>query len=222
MTAFAPVLERALARAGGTQALEEMLPAAKDARALRRRGDDRYLSQMSLRIFRAGLRHAMVDDRWPAFEAVFKRFEPRRVVSFSDEDVEALMGDKRLIRHWAKLRSVRDNAAAMVAIAEAHGSFGAYLADWDASDTVGLWADLGKRFSQLGGASGPRFLRMVGKDTFVLTPDVVRALAGLGVVQKKPTAKRDLAVVQSAFNGWAEETGRELCQLSRILALSLG
>ncbi len=222
MREFAPVLARALARAGGARALERMLPSAKSARALRALGDDRYLSQMSLRIFRAGLRHAMVDARWPEFEKVFKRFEPRRVVAFSDEDVEALMGDKRLIRHWAKLRSVRDNAAAMVALAEEHGSFGAYLADWDGADIVGLWADLAKRFSQLGGASGPSFLRMVGKDTFLLTGDVVRALIGLGVVQKKPTAKKDLGAVQAAFNGWVDETGRELCQLSRILALSVG
>ena len=222
MKAFAPVLERALARTGGERALRDMLPAAKDAPSLRALGDDRYLSQMSLRIFRAGLRHAMVTDRWPAFETVFKRFEPRKVVAFSDEDVEALMGDKRLIRHWGKLRSVRDNAAAMVAIGETHGSFGDYLADWGGADTVGLWSDLAKRFSQLGGASGPSFLRMVGKDTFLLTDDVVRALVNLGVVQKKPTAKRDLALVQIAFNQWAEETGRELCQLSRILALSHG
>ncbi len=222
MTSFAPVLERALTRAGGEPALQEMLPTAKSVRALRALGDDRYLSQMSLRIFRAGLRHAMVDDRWPAFETVFKRFEPRKVVAFSDEAVEALMSDKRLIRHWGKLRSVRDNAAAMVAIAKAHGSFGTYLTDWDGSDTVGLWSDLAKRFSQLGGASGPSFLRMVGKDTFLLTNDVVRGLVDLEVVQKKPTAKRDLGLVQAAFNEWAEETGREFCQLSRILALSIG
>ena len=120
MKAFAPVLERALARAGGPKALEEMSPSARSARALRALGDDRYLSQMSLRIFRAGLRHAMVDDRWPTFEAVFKGFEPRRVVAFADEDVEKLMGDKRLIRHWGKLRSVRDNAAAIVALGETH------------------------------------------------------------------------------------------------------
>ena len=81
MKKFAPVLERALARAGGAEALERMLPSAKSARALRARGDDRYLSQMSLRIFRAGLRHAMVDERWPTFEKVFKRFEPRRVIA---------------------------------------------------------------------------------------------------------------------------------------------
>jgi 3-methyladenine DNA glycosylase Tag len=117
---------------------------------------------------------------------------------------------------------VRDNAAAIVALGQAHGSFGSYLADWDAADTVGLWADLAKRFSQLGGASGPSFLRMVGKDTFLLTNDVVRALIVLGVVQKKPTAKKDLGAVQAAFNEWGKETGRELCQLSRILALSLG
>ena len=222
MRKFAPVLGRALARAGGAEALEGMLPSAKSARALRARGDDRYLSQMSLRIFRAGLRHAMVDERWPTFEKVFKRFEPRRVIAFSDEDIEALMGDKRLIRHWGKLRSVRDNAAAMVALTEESGGFGAYLAGWDGADTVGLWADLARRFSQLGGASGSSFLRMVGKDTFLLTGDVVRALNDLGVVQKKPAAKKDLGAVQAAFNGWADETGRELCQLSRILALSIG
>ena len=222
MKAFALVLERAHARAGGPPAVEGLLPVAKSAEELRALGDDRYLSQISLRIFRAGLRHAMVDDRWPAFEEVFKRFQPRQVVALSDEQVEALMGDKRLIRHWAKLRSVRDNAAAMVTLGETFGSFGGYLADWDGADTVGLWADLAKRFSQLGGASGPSFLRMVGKDTFILTGGVVRALIDLGVVQKKPTAKRDLGAVQAAFNDWAEETGRDLCQLSRILALSVG
>jgi len=222
MNTFEPVLVRALARCGGTKALDGLLPVANSAAALRARGDDRYLSQMSKRIFRAGLHHAMVDDRWPVFEDAFKRFEPRKVVAFSDEQVEALMGDKRLIRHWGKLRSVRDNAAAVVALGETFGSFGAYLADWDAADIVGLWADLAKRFSQLGGASGSSFLRMVGKDTFLLTGDVVRALIDLGVVTKKPTAKRDLGVVQAAFNEWADETGREFGQLSRILALSVG
>ena len=74
-------------------------------------GDDRYLSLMSLRIFRAGLKHSLVDARWPAFEEVFKGFEPARVVAMPDEELEALLGDQRLIRHWGKLKSVRANAA---------------------------------------------------------------------------------------------------------------
>ena len=87
---------------------------------------------------------------------------------------------------------------------------------------MGLWRDLANRFSQLGGNSGPYFLRMAGKDTFMITGDVLRALIDAKIVKKKPTIKDDRAAVQNAFNAWAEETGRPLCQLSRILALSVG
>ena len=73
----------------------------------------------------------------------------------SDEALEALLGDRRLIRHWGKLKSVRDNAAAMIGVAEEHGSFGAWLADWPGTNIVELWETLAKRFSQMGGNSGP-------------------------------------------------------------------
>ena len=53
----------------------------KSAEQLRAEGDDRYLSLMSLRIFRAGLKHSVVDARWPAFEEVFFGFDPARVVA---------------------------------------------------------------------------------------------------------------------------------------------
>jgi hypothetical protein len=70
--------------------------------------------------------------------------------------------------------------------------------------------------------TGPFFLREVGKDTFLLTTDVVRALRREKVVTGDPTSKRSLAAVQRAFNAWHEESGRPLCQLSRILAFSVG
>jgi 3-methyladenine DNA glycosylase Tag len=221
MGAFAPILKRALKRTGGRERLEAQLPSAATPEALAAVPDDRYLSQMSLRIFRAGLRHALVDARWPAFEEAFHGFVPGRITLMSDEDMEACMGNAALIRHWAKLSSIRDNAAAMQAIAREHGSFAEWLAGWPAEDTVGLWDALAKQFSQLGGNSGPYFLRMVGKDTFVLTDDVCRALIDAGVVEKRPTGKADKARVQKAFNAWASETGLPLCQLSRMLAFSV-
>ncbi len=222
MTAFAPILTRARKRVGGADSLEGELPAPKGDAELRAVSDDRYLSLMSLRAFRAGLKHSLVDARWPAFEEVFHRFDPHRVRLMSDEDLERLMGEKRIIRHWGKIKAVRENAAAVVAIFDAGGSVGAYLADWPATDIIGLWADLAKRFRQMGGNSGPYFLRMAGRDTFMFTGDVVRALINAGVVTKKPTTKDERAAVQAAFNAWADETGRPLCQLSRILALSVG
>ena len=162
---FAEILDAARARHGAA-ALDARLPQPKTPEELRAIPDDRYLSQMSLRIFRAGLKHSIVDAKWPAFEEVFHGFDPRRVRAMPDEALDALLGDSRLIRHGGKIRAVRDNAAAMLDIAAAHGGFGAWLADWPVADIVGLWDALAKRFSQMGGNSGPMFLRMVGKDTF--------------------------------------------------------
>jgi len=217
---FAPIIEAARTRLGAA-ALEARLPQPRSAAELKALGDDRYLSQMSLRIFRAGLKHSLVDGKWPAFEEVFDGFEPRRVRAMSDDALQALLGDSRLIRHWGKLKSVRDNAAAVITIAEEHGSFGAWLADWPGSEVVELWEALAKRFSQMGGNSGPTFLRMVGKDTFILTPSVTAALKHWGAIDAPPKNRKDRAAVQSCFNAWATETGRLLCQLSLILAVSV-
>ena len=217
---FAQILEAARTRLGAT-ALEARLPQPRSIAELKAVPDDRYLSQMSLRIFRAGLKHSVVDAKWPAFEEVFNGFEPCRVRAMSDETMEALLGDARLIRHWGKLKSVRDNAAAMITVSEEHGGFGAWLAGWPVTSVVELWEALAKRFSQMGGNSGPTFLRMVGKDTFILTPSVVSGLKQWGAADAPPKNRKDRAAVQSAFNGWAAETGRPLCQLSLILAASI-
>jgi 3-methyladenine DNA glycosylase Tag len=220
MIKFDAVLGQASLRAGGAEALENLLPTPASDRELRALPDDRYLSQMSLRIFRAGLKHSLVDAKWPAFEEVFLGFEPRRVTAMNPETLEGLMADTRLIRHWGKLKSVPANAAAIAEVSAAHGGFGAYLADWPVTDIVGLWADLARRFQQLGGNSGPYFLRMVGKDTFILTDHVQRALRAASVVDRPVKSKKDRQVAQDAFNAWAAESGRPLCQISRILALA--
>lgn len=218
---FAPILKAAREREGGEAALAALLPKAESAEALRAKPNDRYFSLMNLRIFRAGLKHSLVDAKWPAFEDAFHGFEPGRVALMSDEDIERLMTDTRLIRHLGKLRSVPVNAAAMVAISTEAGGFGAWLAAWPGADITGLWDALAERFTHLGGNSGPYFLRMAGKDTFVLTPYVGNALIELGVVAKKPSGKKDRAAAQAAFNAWAEETGLALCQMSMILARSV-
>ena len=221
MAEFGLVLENALRLAGGRKRLEARLPVPRSAEELAATGDDRYLSTMCLRIFRAGLRHALVDAKWPAFEEVFFGFEPRRVAMMSDEELDRCVANRALIRHWTKLSSVRGNAAEMCRKAREHGSFGSWLAEWPAGDIVSLWERLAKDFSHLGGNSAPSFLRMAGKDTFVLTGDVVQGLIDNGVVERTPTSKAARRRVQAAFNAWVEETGRPLCQLSMILALSV-
>jgi 3-methyladenine DNA glycosylase Tag len=113
------------------------------------------------------------------------------------------------------------NAQFILDIAHEHGSFGAFIADWPIDDITGLWQYLAKHGSQMGGLSAPRFLRMVGKDTFIPSQDVVAALNAQGIIDKVPTSKRDQALVQAVFNQWHAESGRPLCQLSMMLAYTV-
>jgi 3-methyladenine DNA glycosylase Tag len=216
---FTTILDAARQR-HGAGAIEARLPHPKSASELAAIGDGRYLSQLSLRVFRAGLKHSVVDAKWPAFEEVFAGFDPRRVRAMSDEAMEKLLGDARLIRHWGKLKSIRDNAAAMLAVGEEFGSFGSWIGTWPGNNIVGLWDALGERFSQMGGASSPMFLRMAGKDTFVLSKSVIAALKHWAELPP-PKNRKDRAAAQASFNAWGAESGLPLSQMSLILALSV-
>ena len=217
---FNPILTAA-ERRHGTESLAARLSAPKSEAELRAVPDDRYLSLMSLRIFRAGLKHELVDAKWPVFEEVWHGFDPSRCAALYDEDIEAMLEDRRLIRHLGKLRAIRANAGAMLAIAAEHGSFAAWVASWPGSDIVGLWDQLARQFSQLGGNSAPMFLRMVGKDTFILAESVSKALCAWKALDHPPSSKRDRAAAQAVFSQWAAQTGRPLCQLSQLLAMSV-
>ena len=198
------------------------LPEPLSSEELAQIGDDRYLSLMSLRIFRAGLKHAMVDAKWPTFEEVFFRFDPASVAAMADETLESLAGDARLIRHWGKLQAVRTNAQTMIEINKRYGGFGNFINVWPGNDTVGLCNTLQKQFRQLGGSSAANFLRMAGKDTYLLTKDVVTALKREGVCEAEPKSLKAKKQVQEAFNLWAQQSELPLCQISKILALSVG
>ena len=217
---FKQIREQAEILHGGREQISSLMPEPKSAMSLRRRTDSWYLSLMSRRIFRAGLKHAMVDAKWPAFEQVFSDFDINHARMLSDDDLEALMNNRNIIRHWGKLKSIRTNANAISDLQDQYKGMGDYLAAWPVMEITGLWEDLIKRFTHLGGNSGPYFLRMAGKDTFLLTRDVVTALNYWGVFGGEPKGRSDRTRIQNIFNQWHMESGRPLCEISMTLALS--
>ncbi len=221
MKDFDWIYQHVLERLGDARLVEARLEKPKTSRQLKAKEDSYYLSTMSRRVFRAGLKHSVVDSKWPAFEQAFFQFKPLRVAMMSDEELDGLMANTQIIRHWSKIKSVRNNAAFLVDISEQHGTVGKWLADWPEHDIVGLWTLLRKSGTQLGGNSGPSFLRMVGKDTFMPTEDVVVALKAQKIVDKAPTSQKDLQKVQQAFNFWRSQSGRPLCQISRLLSMTV-
>jgi len=219
---FATIYKRAAQRKGGADALEALLPKTKSAAQLKRARDDRYLAEMTKCVFRSGFVWQIIENKWPGFETAFNGFDTTACAMLSDEDLERLSADARIVRNAAKIASVRLNAAFIGELKASHGGCGAYLAGWPVEDIVGLWQDLKQRGGRLGGNTGPFFLRFVGKDTFMLSADVVNALIAQKVVDKAPTGRRALATVQDAFNTWRAESGRTLAEISRTLACSVG
>ncbi len=218
---FASIHARAAARKGGPEALEELLPVPGSDEALAAVPDSDLLGRAAKHIFASGFVWRVVENKWPGHVEAFRGFEPVPVAMMTDADLDALAQDTRIIRHRIKIGAVRANARMMVDVAEEHGSFARFLADWPSSDLVGLTAWLKKNGSRLGGNTGSYFLRGAGKDAFIITEDVAAALVQAGVVDKAPTGKRALRAVQEQFNAWHEESGRSYSEMSKILACSV-
>ena len=222
MREFKKIIEIVHSSFTNKQDLESLMPTIISRDELRCKPDSTYLSLMTRRIFQAGMKHSVVNDRWSHFDKVFWQFEPAKCALISDEQLESFMQDKGLIRHWAKMKTIPVNAAAMLDCRQEFGGFGGFLADWPEDDLPGLWRYIARKFARMGGNSAPYFLRTVGKDTFILTDDVVTALIREEVVDKKPTSETGLKKVQEAFSQWQRESGYPYAHISKLLALSVG
>lgn len=222
MRTFDELMDLAVEFHESREAIEAMLPAVKPVEDFKKIPDDRILAQMARGIFHTGISWKVVDNKWPGIEEAFEGFEPVRWKFMSDDDFDSLLKDKRIIRNGAKILSVRDNAIFLCDLADEHGSAANFFADWPRDDLMTLLDTMKKRGSRLGGSTAAYVLRMLGKDSWVLSGDVVKALVRDGVIDKAPTSKTAMRAVQAAFNECAEESGRPFAHISRLLALSVG
>ncbi|HIG67269.1 MAG TPA: DNA-3-methyladenine glycosylase I [Porticoccaceae bacterium] len=222
MTSFQSIYDIAVKNRGSVELLEAILPKHKTPEVLAELTDDRYLSMMTRCVFRAGFVWRVIDNKWPGFESAFSNFNPMAVAHFSDERLEELAQDRSIVRNFTKIVSVRNNAVYVLDKQRSHGSFGAFIAEWPTSNITGLWLELKKKGCRLGGNSGPMMLRSMGKDTFLITKDVCAALVNHGFVDKiSQTSQRDLKQVETVFGALRDQSGRSLCEISRILACTV-
>ncbi|WP_295138598.1 DNA-3-methyladenine glycosylase I [uncultured Reyranella sp.] len=220
---FKSIQARAAKRKGGEKVLASLMPKKRDNKALAKLTDDRVLAEMARRVFCAGFVWSVIDKKWPGFEEAFLGFNPKRLLFQPAEFWEKLTQDTRIVRNPTSIRSVRDNAKFVTDIAAEHGSFGKFLAAWPADDQIGLLDVLAKRGSRLGGFSGQYLLRFLGRDSFILTGDLMMCLRDAGVpISEKGTSKKDQKLAQAQINEWARESGLPLTHISRICSMSIG
>ena len=185
MRKFESFRQAALERKGGEAALEEAISGYDYARDISELSDDRILAEFSKRVFQAGFNWSVIEKKWDGFEAGFHGFDIGRNSFMSDDDLDAHLKDTGIVRHATKILSVRDNAIFLRDLVQEHGSAAQFFQDWPSTDLVGLWDVMKKRGARLGGSTGQYVLRFLGKDSFILSRPVVRALTDAGVLEGK-------------------------------------
>ncbi|MGI9352632.1 MAG: DNA-3-methyladenine glycosylase I [Rhizobiaceae bacterium] len=222
MSSFAEILDRAFKRHGKPEMqahLEASVP--KSSAELSAIPDNRWLSQATRCVFQAGFNWKVIEAKWDGFETAFEGFDIGRWVLANDDDIARLVGDKRIVRNPQKIRTVPENARFIAEISNIHNGFGTWISQCSPTERNLLLEELNKRGSRLGAMTGQYFLRFLGADCYILSRDVTAALVHQGIIDKQPTSKKAMAAVQEAFNGWMDDSGYTLTQISRVLARSI-
>ncbi|KPA22135.1 3-methyl-adenine DNA glycosylase I [Shimia sp. SK013] len=207
-------------RKGGADALKAQLTKPSSAAALAQIPEDRWLAQFTKGVFQAGFNWKVIEAKWDGFEEAFHGFDIDRCAFMHDEDMDSLMSNTAIVRNGPKIRTVLENAHFIQSLRD-EGGAGHVLGGWASTDYVNQLEFMKKGGSRIGGATGQYSLRFLGKDSFILSRDVVARLIAEGVVDKQPTSKGAMKKVQEAFNIWMDQSGRSLTEISRVLAMSV-
>ncbi|MFT7009493.1 MAG: 3-methyladenine DNA glycosylase Tag [Colwellia sp.] len=230
---FNDLYQRAAKRKGSVKALELLLgkriigkkllndkAAQEGVDAL---GDDRILSAFTRQIFKSGFVWRVVENKWPDFEESFFNFDIEKVLMMPEEMLERKAADPKIIRNYNKVKTIQGNAQMIFDHQVEHNtSFAQFIAEWPSSDIIGLWAFLKKHGQRLGGNTGPYALRLLGKDTFILSSDVEAYLRAKKIIDGGLQSKKSLTAIQAFFNKLQKESGYSLTQLSRLIAFASG
>lgn len=222
MRSFDDILAISAERKGGFGAVLDGIKRPLSENELASIPDHRWLSSMTKCVFQAGFNWKVVENKWSGFEAAFDGFDIGRCRMMNDVWFDELVKDQRIIRNAQKIEAVQRNAEFVSDRASQAGGFGAFVAGWPTTEYYGLLQVLKAEGSRLGGTTGQYFLRFMGKESFILSRDVVARLIAEGVIDKPPTSKRALESVQDAFNTWKAQSGNSLNVISRVLAQSIG
>lgn len=230
---FDDLYQRAAERKGGAKALELLLgkkiigkklhddQAAQDSVAAL--SDDRVLAAFTKQIFKSGFVWRVVENKWPSFEENFFSFNIEKVLMMPEEMLERKATDPDIIRNYNKVKTIQANAQMIFDYQLEHkSSFAQFIAEWPSNDIIGLWAFLKKHGQRLGGNTGPYALRLLGKDTFILSSDVEAYLRVQKVIDGGLQSKKSLTAIQAFFNQLQQESGYSLTQLSRLIAFASG
>lgn len=84
-------------------------------------GEGALLERICLEAFQSGLSWLTILRKRPAFREAFAGFDAERVASFTEADVDRLMGDAAIVRNRRKIEAAIANARATIALRDRGG-----------------------------------------------------------------------------------------------------
>jgi DNA-3-methyladenine glycosylase I len=90
-------------------------------------GDRDLLELLTLEGAQAGLSWSTVLAKREGYKRIFKDFDAKKIVAFTEVDIAAAMADPGIVRNKLKINSTIGNAKAYLAVQEKYGSFDAFL-----------------------------------------------------------------------------------------------
>jgi DNA-3-methyladenine glycosylase I len=124
--------------------------------------DDEYFEALTLESFQSGLSWRTILQRREGFREAFVGFSIPVVADFTEQDIETLLGNERIIRHRGKIVAAIHNARAFQDIQQESGSFSAWLDKLPADPDV-IHRALKPRLKFFGPTTCVSFLEAVGK-----------------------------------------------------------
>lgn len=222
METFAHIYERAAERKGSADFLEELVSKPLSKQALLQVSDDQWLEEFTRKIFQSGFYWSVINAKWPGFREVFWDFSVEKLLMMPPEMLEEKSSDERIVRNYKKVQTIPSNCYMLYEVANEHGSFSQFLANWPDDNVIGIWAYLKKHGARLGGNTGAYALRALGYDTFVLSRDIEAYCRANDIITGGLQSKRSLEAIQSMFNEFKRQSGRSYQEISQILAYSVG
>ena len=173
MEKFSDIYKRAVERKGSEKMLKLLLAKPLSTKQLVTLSDDDWLEEFTRKVFQSGFYWSVINSKWAGFREVFWDFSVEKLLMMPPDMLEQKASDERIVRNYKKVKTITENAYMIHEVTAQHGSFSQFIANWPSEDIIGLWAYLKKHGARLGGNTGPYALRALGKDTFLLSRDVV-------------------------------------------------
>ncbi len=105
--------------------------------------DHKLFEFMILDAFQAGLSWKTILHRREGFRNAFDGFDAVKIADYTEEKIQELMQDTRIIRNQAKIRSTVSNAQAFLNVQKEFGSFDKYIWQFTSGTTrYNNWTDL--------------------------------------------------------------------------------